>query len=233
MSNVCWLFCCCGACGGYFPSLDLLVWDYLFSVFSWVHLTSLGWNFPSSTFYRTRFVEEYFFNFIMECLFPPPMVIITFAWYSSAHWHPWSLRVCRDSRTSVQALLSWCLHWEVGGYSVCHYVLFGFSPLQLFTLFCTFSLLFLYNKGNFLPGPIYLMFWCSLYVDRHLFLLGLGKFPSMIFLMKTFSMPLTWVSSSIPVIFRLCLFTVSQISWCFILSPLDLTFFWPEYPFLL
>jgi hypothetical protein len=49
------------------PSFDLLVWDYLFSVFSWVCLTSLGWNFPSSTFYRTRLMDRYFLSLVLSC----------------------------------------------------------------------------------------------------------------------------------------------------------------------
>jgi hypothetical protein len=70
--------------------------------------------------------------------------------------------------------------------------------------------------------------WCSVsffYAYRHL-LLRLGKFSFMI-LLKIFSGP--WIlklsPSSIPVILRFALFTVSQISWVFcVRNSLDLTF---------
>jgi hypothetical protein len=49
--------------------LFLMVWDYLFPVFSWMLLSSLGWSFHLSTLCRARFVEKYCLNLsILKCL---------------------------------------------------------------------------------------------------------------------------------------------------------------------
>jgi hypothetical protein len=37
--------------------LFVLVWNYLFPVFSWMQLFYLGWTFPSSIFFRDGFVD--------------------------------------------------------------------------------------------------------------------------------------------------------------------------------
>ena len=40
-------------------SFDFPVCDYLFLVFSWVRLTSLCWNSPSSNFFMAVFIDRY------------------------------------------------------------------------------------------------------------------------------------------------------------------------------
>jgi hypothetical protein len=48
-----------------FSSFDLLVWDFLFLMFSWVGLTSLGWSFSPGAFYRDGFIDRYSLNLIL------------------------------------------------------------------------------------------------------------------------------------------------------------------------
>lgn len=68
-----------------FLSFGLLVWYYLFSVFSWVYLIFPGLNFPSITFCRTRFVDRFCLNLVLswDVLFSPSIVTESFAEYSS------------------------------------------------------------------------------------------------------------------------------------------------------
>lgn len=59
-----------GGGGSVFP-FDLLVWDYLFPLYSvvLVAVNFLGWNFPSSTSCRTGLVDRHCSNLvIIKCL---------------------------------------------------------------------------------------------------------------------------------------------------------------------
>jgi hypothetical protein len=96
-------------------------------------------------------------------------------------------------------------------------MLFGLFPLQLLIFFPQYAhleLLLLCSRRNFFPGPIYLVF-CNIYEK-----------PSPMILLKIFSRPCIWESSpSIPIILRLGLFIVSQISWMlYAMNFLDLAF---------
>lgn len=86
---------------------DLLVWDFLFFVFSWVWLTSLNWSFPFSTFYRDGFVAKYCLNL-----------------FCFLSWNDFLSSIMTESfaRYSLVSVVSWefvkhpfrpfCLHWE-------------------------------------------------------------------------------------------------------------------------
>lgn len=90
---------------GVCSTFDLLVWNYLILVFSWVGLSSLGWSFPSSTFCRVAFVNRYCLNLILlwNVLFSSYTILESFARYGSLPWHLWSFTLCR---TSVKVLWS-------------------------------------------------------------------------------------------------------------------------------
>lgn len=125
MSSVCWfLLFCYSVC--VFPFFDLLVWNYLFFIFSRVWLTSSGWRFPSVAFHRTAFVDKILlkFGFIREYI-PPSTVIESFASYSILEWHPWSLRVCSNL-------------------SICLCMLLGLLLLTLL-IFCLFYVCLVYS----------------------------------------------------------------------------------------
>ena len=128
MSSACWfLLFCCSVC--VFPFFDMLVWNYLFLIFSRVWLTSSGWRFPSIAFHRAGFVDKILlkFGFIIEYI-PPSTVIESFASYSVLEWHPWSLRVCSN--------LSICLCMLLG--------LLLLTLLIFFLFLCMFSVLIIY-----------------------------------------------------------------------------------------
>jgi hypothetical protein len=63
---------------------------------------------------RAGFVERYCVNLVLsqDILFPPSMIIESFAGYSSLDWHLCSLRVCI---TSVQDLLTFIVSGEKSG----------------------------------------------------------------------------------------------------------------------
>ena len=83
-------------------------------VFLWVQLASLGWGFPSSTFFRTEFVDRYYLNLVLSwnVLFSPLMVIESFAGYSSLGLHLGSFIVCS---ISVQDHLAFMISIEKSG----------------------------------------------------------------------------------------------------------------------
>ena len=68
----------------YFPFFDFLACNYLFFVFSWVWLISLGSSFPSTAFCRTGFVCKEFLNLFLSwnVLFSPLIVTENFVEYS-------------------------------------------------------------------------------------------------------------------------------------------------------
>ena len=106
----------------------------------------------------------------------------------------------RQTFLKIYVCLSVCL-------SVYMYVSLSlFLSLSLYPKCCFTSILF--------SGPIYLVFFKILaHLGQYLF--QVRDFFSMI-LLKLFSGPYCWESlSSTPIILRLALFTVSQISWIF------------------
>jgi len=98
-SNDSWflLFCYCYICWWWcfvcFPSFDLLVRDYLFSV------VLVGVTFLRRVlhiFCRAGGVARYCVNVVISwnILFFPSMLVESFARYSSLGWHLWLLRFC-------------------------------------------------------------------------------------------------------------------------------------------
>ena len=74
----------------------VFVWNYLYPVFSWMQLSSLGWSFPSAIFCRGRFMHRYCLNLDLplDVLFSPSMVIESFSGYSSLGWHVLTFKDC-------------------------------------------------------------------------------------------------------------------------------------------
>lgn len=67
------------------PVLVLMLWGYLYTVFSRLWLTSLWWSFPSTIFCGTGLVIRYCLNSVLSwnSLFSPSVVIESFSRYSS------------------------------------------------------------------------------------------------------------------------------------------------------
>ena len=106
---------------------------------------------------------------------------------------------------------------------------FPHAALNILSLFSTLSILVIMWWGN-------IFFWSNLFDVLYFscifigIFFELGKFSSVMW-MKTFSGPLSWVSSSIPIILKFGLIKVSHISWMFCVKLfLDLTFSWTVCP---
>ena len=94
-------------------------------------------------------------------LFYSSMVIGHFAGYSSLGWHPWSLNVCI---TLDHDLLDFIVSNEKSGVILIGLPLyvtwsFSFAALNIFSLFCMFSVLIIIWQGDF-------FFWSNLFGVR-------------------------------------------------------------------
>lgn len=131
-----------------FP-LDLLVWNNLFLVFSWVQVISLGWYFCSGTFCRTGLMLLKFGR-MMECfLFLP-------AWYSNMSG---LLEFIEHKPGPFKSLLRKGRCYS--SYSSPHFcVVFFLKVLIFFLLYIEYLMIII---CNFFSGPVYLVF-CILFV---------------------------------------------------------------------
>ena len=106
------------------------------------------------------------FNFILEYLFSPSMVIVSFAVYSSLGWHLCSLKVCMRSS---QDLLAFIVSGEKYGVILISLPLYVTWPLSL----TAFNILYLFSAFGVLTitWQEEFLFWSNLFgVHEHLFL---------------------------------------------------------------
>ena len=113
-----------------FLSFGLLMWGYLFPVFSWVWLPSLCWKFPSSIFCNTECVDRLFF---FNC----------FCQEITSFLNLWSFRL---STATAQVLLSFRVSVKKSS-----------SLLTGLLLYVTWP--FFLGAFNILPCSVHLLFW--------------------------------------------------------------------------
>lgn len=131
-NNVIFLSCC--VCVSY---LDFSGCNYLFIVFSWVYLISLGFSFLSSAFCRVGVVERHCLKLDLSQMTFSCFAIGSCVWYSS-HWcHLSSLWVCK---ISVQILLVCGVSFERLPSYIASICTFRSWTIFFISLYCLFVL---------------------------------------------------------------------------------------------
>lgn len=165
-------------------------------------------------------------------VFSPSMLLDSFTGYINMCWHLWLLRVFRPSFQNFLLLVfiekSGVILIDSPLHITWSFFFVSFNILSLFYIF----IILCQRKFIFCPSTFAVLYVSCTLIGISFF--RLEGFSSMIML-KMFSVTLTWISSpsSIPIILRFDLFSVSDILGVLYQDILDLTFYWPMYPFIL